>query len=88
MSAQNRPDGLEPNLRREIRAHAKAERQRVRSLLRPGVVPDVDLDDPGVAYRTPHHRWHTSQPAHTRVARWKVRRQQLRRQARAQRRDM
>jgi hypothetical protein len=84
MSAQDRPEGLEPTFRTEIRAHARAERQRIRARLRPGLMLDEDFDDPGVGYRKPHHRWHEAR-AQRPLPRWRVRRQQLRRQARAER---
>lgn len=81
MHAQERPGAHEPNLTREIRSHAKADRARVRAKLRPGAAADVDLDDPGVGYRLPHHRWHEGAEPRA-VPVWRLRRRQQRRVAR------
>jgi hypothetical protein len=77
VSARHRPNSFEPTSFEENRAHARAERQRIRAALRAGgtgVLDEVDLDaldEPGQAYRTPHHHWHERE-ASRRVKVWKL----------------
>lgn len=77
MSARHRPSQFEPTSFEENRAHARAERQRIRAALHAGsprVLESDELDDliePGPGYRTPHHPWHPNEhSSRTRV--WKL----------------